>query len=536
MERIEATSFSTDSTNWKTSTGTNGATPGFVNSVSKKNYDYAVKRILFNPIAPIVNSNVSISCEVANLGKLFVSTNLILRKVNNDGTFTHLESKELFAAYPDSSKIYNFNYKIIGITSKQTFEVFVTGSFDEDRSNDKIKASISPGYSPQMVLLNEIMYTPTNGEPEWIELYNNSQYDIDLEDWTITDVLTTPVKTKIQAKDYIFPGKTFLVVAKDSTIKNFHTTIPSKLIISSFANLNNDADGVVLKDSRDVTIDSVRYDSFWGGIGGKSLERKTILSSSLEKYNWGSSRDIELSTPGRENSITQKRYDLTVNAISTAPQYPLLNEDVNINAKVVNYGLEQAADFTVKFYLKTNNSTTFFAEGKGINLNGGDSTWIVSNSKLKLNDNKTILCKVIFSSDEDTLNNSFTVEIRPGLKRNTVLVSEVMYDPLTGESEWIEIYNASSDVVNLKNWSISDLLPSPTKSLITSKDNFLNPGEFAIVTYDSLKYPYYPPKKFFQAKFGSLSSSDGVLIYDFRNAVIDSLKYNSGWGGAKGYS
>jgi len=535
LERIEAISPSTDSSNWKSSNNINNATPGFVNSVSKKKYDAAIKRIIFNPSAPIVNSNVSISCEVMNVGKEMTIIYLTLNKVLTDGLEQLLESKQLFVSA--GTKVTNeFNYKITGIISKQTIRVNTWASGDEDNSNNSLTSTIYPGYSTQMVLLNEIMYNPANGEPEWIELFNNSQFDIDLEEWSITDVLTTPQKTKIQSEDYIFPSKTFLVIAKDSTVKNFHNSISSKLTISSFANLNNDADGLVLKDSRDVTIDSVRYDSFWGGANGKSLERKSIGSSSIDRNNWSSSKDVELSTPGRVNSVTQKKFDLTVNSITTTPQYPAYNEEVFLNAKVVNYGSELASLFTVKFYLRANNVSSYLCEAQGTNLNGKDSVLVISSSKLKLNESKTILCKVIFIGDEDTMNNSFISEVSPGDKRNSVQICEVMYDPLMNESEWVEIYNSSSDLINLKNWSISDLLPLPTKSVIASKDNFLNSGEYAIIAYDTLKYPYYPPRKFFQAKFGSLSSSDGVVIYDFRNAVIDSLKYNSDWGGAKGSS
>ncbi len=43
--------------------------------------------------------------------------------------------------------------------------------------------------------------------------------------------------------------------------------------------------------------------------------------------------------------------------------------------------------------------------------------------------------------------------------------------------------------------------------------------------------------KIFYANFGSLgNTSDGVVIYDFRNGIIDSLFYRSSWGGKKGYS
>ena len=43
--------------------------------------------------------------------------------------------------------------------------------------------------------------------------------------------------------------------------------------------------------------------------------------------------------------------------------------------------------------------------------------------------------------------------------------------------------------------------------------------------------------KVFYTNFGSLgNTSDGVVIYDFRNGIIDSLFYESNWGGKKGYS
>ncbi|MEW6703166.1 MAG: lamin tail domain-containing protein [Bacteroidota bacterium] len=537
LEKIEAASSSNDSTNWKSSAGINGATPGFVNSVSKKKFDVAVAKLIFIPFNPLAGQRVTLQTEVVNIGRSDASFKIVLNEINRSGSRIKVEESVPVVLPGGNSLLYDFNFVIESIQSKRNFEVVADYLIDEDQTNNKYVSSIRPGYPAQIVLINEVMYNPINGEPEWIELYNNSQFDVDLEDWSITDVLTAPLKTKIQSNDYTFAAKSFLVVAKDSTIKNFHKTIPSKLIVSTFANLNNDADGVVLKDSRDVTIDSVGYEKFYGGENGKSLERKSIAASSLERNNWGSSKDIELSTPGRINSISPKKYDLSITEISTSPQYPAYNEEVNLLAKVVNYGSERINEFFVKFYLHSGNTVIFFSDSKGINLPGNDSVWIVSNSKLKLNENKIIFCNVIFGEDEDTLNNSFTAEVRPGSKRNTVLISEVMYDPLPGESEWIEIVNAWEEPVNLKNWLISDELPSPTKSLITAKDNILNPGDFAVLTSDSIRFPYYPPKKFFQTKFGALgNTTDGVLIYDFRGAVIDSLKYNSGWGGGKGFS
>ncbi len=539
LERIDATISSSDSTNWKTTESLNGATPGFVNSVSKKKYDLAITAFSSAPLTPIAGEKVILKTEIQNVGKRSVTFKIILNEINRDGSKIQVEEFTPAASRsinPGEKFSITFDYAIDHLISKRMFEVIIVCAEDEYLNNNKYSLSISPGYTFQTVLLNEILYNPVNGEPEWIELYNNLTFDVDLENWSITDLLTTPSKTKIQSKDYIFPGKTFLVIAKDSIINNFHRVISSKIIISSFANLNNDADGLALKDSRDVTIDSMRYDLSWGGTYGKSLERKAISASSVDKNNWGSSKDLELSTPGRVNSITPKKIDLFIKSISSQIPYPAYNEEISLMAKVINSGTNTAGDFTVQFFLLLDNKWNFFSEGTGKNIPSNDSTLVISNTKLKLNETKTIMCKILFIEDEDTLNNSLVADIIPGLKRNTVLINEIMYDPLTGESEWVEIVNTAEDPVNLKNWQISDLLPFPTKSIITTKNVLLNPGEFAIITYDSLRYQYFPPKKFFQAKFGSLSPADGILIYDFRGAVIDSLKYNSAWGGEKGFS
>ncbi len=56
-----------------------------------------------------------------------------------------------------------------------------------------ILLKLIPSYPKRSILINEIMYSSGNYEPEWIELYNNSEYDINLENWSIGDVLTNPV-------------------------------------------------------------------------------------------------------------------------------------------------------------------------------------------------------------------------------------------------------------------------------------------------------------------------------------------------------
>ena len=67
----------------------------------------------------------------------------------------------------------------------------------------------------------------------------------------------------------------------------------------------------------------------------------------------------------------------------------------------------------------------------------------------------------------------------------------------------------------------------------------LQPDEYIVIAKDTSFNSAYPgvTAKVFYSNFGSLgNTSDGVVIYDFRNGIIDSLFYRSSWGGGKGLS
>jgi hypothetical protein len=104
--------------------------------------------------------------------------------------------------------------------------------------------------------------------------------------------------------------------------------------VLSLPSLNNDIDGVVLKDNRGLQMDSVLYSNQWGGTNGYSLERLSVNASSNLPPNWGTSFDIEQSTPGRINSLTPKQFDLSVAGMNFNPRFPVEGDDVFVSATV----------------------------------------------------------------------------------------------------------------------------------------------------------------------------------------------------------
>lgn len=544
LERIDTELASTDSSNWKTSLNKYKATPGYINSVTRKDFDITVSDILFNPKFPLKGNDVQVKAFVQNPGRNSVTFNIQLFEDTNLDSIPDQLIRQLNDVYiqsGDSIEV-DFSFSILNLQDENAFFVIALLETDQDTSNNYKYKSIEPGVPPRSIVVNEVMFTPQGGEPEWIELFNRSNETINLKNWLVRDVLTTPASVKIN-ENLILEPNNYIVLTKDSTIFNYHRLIPSQVYKLNLPVLNNDVDGVVIKDQRGLTIDSVLYNSQWGGTNGYSLERISVDGLSNQPGNWASSIDIEQSTPGRINSITPKQFDLRVSGMMFNPRFPVAGEDVFIIAQIKNSGTFVADVFTIEFYIDTdsNNIADFLLSSESFtNLSSDDSISVTSVTPISNLQSKTLAAvRVIFTADEDTLNNYFEKSVQPGEAERIIIINEVMYNPEGGEPEWIEFVNISGMSVNIANWSVSDVLTTPTKNIITSEEIFIEPDEYFIVSRDSSIFNFYPDinSKLFYVNFGTLgNTSDGVVIYDYRDGIIDSLFYRSGWGGKRGYS
>jgi len=544
LERISTENSSVDSSNWGTSESIFKATPGLINSIAQKEFDIAVDDILFDPEFPIQGDTVSISAKIKNPGSNDANFSLQLFEDTNLDSIPDLlieTLQNLFVASDDSS-VFEFNYSIENIQSEKAFFVKANFSPDQDTTNNSLYKTIELGLPAQSIVINEIMYTPVGGEPEWIELFNKTNSTINLNGWTVNDVLTTPVTVTINEDVFIQPNS-YLVLSRNASIYDYHRVIPSEVFVISLPTFNNDVDGVVLKDTRGLQMDSVLYSNQWGGKNGYSLERLSVNANSNLPANWGSSIDIEQSTPGRINSLTPKQFDLSVAEMGFNPRFPVDGDDVFTNAFIKNNGSSSANNFSVEFYIDTDTNNVvdqLISVENNLTLAAGDSSTVTSLSPIQ-NINSEILAavRIVFAEDEDTLNNYYEATVEAGFPAGVVLINEVMYNPQTGKPEWVELVNVSEDSLNIINWSISDVLSTPTKSFITNEQYFIQPDEYFVIAKDTSFNTAYPgvTAKIFYANFGSLGNTeDGVVVYDFRNGIIDSLFYDSDWGGGKGLS
>ena len=161
---------------------------------------------------------------------------------------------------------------------------------------------------PYSIVINEIM-CDVNPVPEvlpaheYIEIYNNTNYDISLTNWTLIIGDNSP---KV-FPSVIIEAHGYAIICEDiaeDDLSIFGITIP----ILNPSELTVTGKRLVLKDANGVTIEDLIYSNTWYNDtekdnGGWSLERIDYENYCGEEENWSVTMDYTGGTPGRVNSI-----------------------------------------------------------------------------------------------------------------------------------------------------------------------------------------------------------------------------------------
>ncbi|HZY10686.1 MAG TPA: lamin tail domain-containing protein, partial [Bacteroidota bacterium] len=248
---------------------------------ARAQYDIGIIGISTIPLFPRIGDSVVIRTILKNLGTQQIE-NTTVNLFNDIDSDSIPDDSELFS----SSKI-NQNLQPDDTISVETTLAELTSSNthiivqavlsnDQNLANNIKHVSLMIEDTSRSLVINEIMFAPSPGKPEWIELFNTSSINVDLRNWKLSN-RNSSTKYTISSIPLIVAPQSYLVVtkAKDNFDSAYGTISSPVAEISQMPTffLNNSGDAVALFDSRGVPIDSVRYSPTWGGTGGKSLER-----------------------------------------------------------------------------------------------------------------------------------------------------------------------------------------------------------------------------------------------------------------------
>ncbi|MFH0778462.1 MAG: lamin tail domain-containing protein [Candidatus Eisenbacteria bacterium] len=182
---------------------------------------------------------------------------------------------------------------------------------DENAQNDTLRTCVRVGAGD--VVVNEIMYAPPQGAPEWIELVNRSGSPVNIKGWRLEDATAKAVV--ITSYDFVIEPGGFVVVSQDKVLPAAASNHCGERVLKpegSWPNLNNYsssgasyADIVCVSDAAGCVSDCVAYEEEWCTRSNSSIERVSPDVGSRQASNWSSSAAASGSTPCAANSISE---------------------------------------------------------------------------------------------------------------------------------------------------------------------------------------------------------------------------------------
>ncbi len=380
------------------------------------------------------------------------------------------------------------------------------------------------------VVINEFLKDPPGALEEYVELKNTSSKILNVKDWELGD---NGSLSTISDQDFALLPDSFLVVTTDTAaLKSVFGDVYA--IEVSLPAFNNTTDQIRLYDENGATVDSLEYTPDWGG-DDVALERRSATAPSIFMENWGDSPNANFGTAGNENEVAPDNTPPELETISiindstfiltfterinpdsaeNPDNYDILVLTKSIMAENESFEVTFLEPDSVKLIVKFNLPENGFLE-------------IRNQSDIFGNINAQILREYEFIQTEPA---------QPG----DVFINEFIYDPPSGLTEFVEIYNPTDKVFNLNGWTLSD--NSGNEEVLTNEDFFFRKTDpssgspdnpYVILTPDSTVQVSQENRRVVMgSRFPTLNNTtDAIVLKNADGVTLDSLTYTSDWGG-----
>lgn len=152
-----------------------------------------------------------------------------------------------------------------------------------DPGDDDLPPDNPPADNPitaKSIIINEFVSDPADTDTEWIELYNNNDFSVDLSGWIIVDGAETATELTETIE-----AKAFLVIEKPK------------------GQLNNSGDAILFKDDQENILDQVYYGNWQAPTGSVKAPAASDPNSTARQDN-GTFIVTQTPTKGSANQLT----------------------------------------------------------------------------------------------------------------------------------------------------------------------------------------------------------------------------------------
>jgi len=381
---------------------------------------------------------------------------------------------------------------------------------------------------PYELLITEIMADPTPvialPDAEYLEIHNNSNKLFRLSDYTL--MVTSTIRNL--PGELIYPGE--YVILCDPDFALLLSSYGRVIAVDNMPTLTNSGAYLRLADLQGTILHELSYTTSWYHDpakvnGGWSIEMINPFQSCADESNWSAANNLVGGTPGSQNSEWQTTADTQgpslISVYASTPQTLELRFDESLDALLMEnpaaYQIQPG--LAIDAAILINPTTLLLSLGSPIQ----------PGTVYRLYPFDAYDCLGNARHLADTVKFGLIVDAQPG----DVYINEILFNPATGGSRFIEVINASDKFINLNTLVIARLTSSNQNLYPTGVEEVLGPGELAAFTADPQdilsRYPVPNPNKLFKAAVPSWNDKFDNASLLVNGMVIDSFSYSSEW-------
>lgn len=400
----------------------------------------------------------------------------------------------------------------------------ITGSFAQQANRfDVVIDELLPDPSPPVQLPNY----------EFIELKNVAATAFTIRNWKLSDGSTTATITT----NFVLQPDSFVIICPTAAVTSFASFGPV-IGVSNFPSLNNDADVISLYSAEGRLIHTVGYNSNWyqnavKSDGGWSLEMIDTKNPCAGSSNWKASTNNWGGSPGKKNAV---------DAINKDEQPPALFRSYAIDSLTLAALFDEPVDSATAAIAANYTINNGIAHPLAATVVMPSFTEVVLKLAIPLN-NQTIY-ELQATNIKDCAGNAINQlnKVKAGLPviadSLAAVINEVLFNPTPGGFDYVELYNRSNRVIDLKQLYLATR--NATGQLtgmapLSATSRLFFPGEYKVFTTNSLwlqqQYLVKDPSVIMELpNLPSMPDDKGIVVLlNLEGNIVDELHYDHKW-------
>ncbi len=232
--------------------------------------------------------------------------------------------------------------------------------------------------------------------------------------------------------------------------------------------------------------------------------------------------------------------DIALGPLLTSPAHPLPGDEIVCGGVIVNSGFAEVAGVQLAWGLDIDGDGAPDQSGPQGSIDAGrvppgDSVAYEFTFIRPGSGSLTVFAFVTSGPDMISANDTASVRLGAVAAPLSIVVNEIMYDPLAGKAEYVELFNRSGETIDLGAWRLTDDEDDSTGGRLGTAAILLEPGGYLLCSPDTAMATHYPEIPDAVRVIGGLrafslnNDGDHLILSDEAGGTIDRLDYVPEW-------